>query len=178
MPEPAKRLEEKFGQEPPKWTEDFSIEANQERNVSRRDFIRFLALVSLGLFTGTTGVFLRSLFKDQEPPLSNAKIAGLNDLAVGESRSFTIPGKKEPGILVRLDENKYVAYGQKCTHLQCPVLWKKDENKLVCPCHNGAFAVEDGRVLYGPPERPLPELIVEQRADGIYFMGVKSGMMV
>ena len=175
MDEPVqKRLKNKFGQ-PPKWAEDFSIEANQEKNVSRRDFIRFLSLVSLGLFTGTVGVFLRSLFVDHEPPLSGVKIIGSNDLSIGGSRSFTIPGRKEPGILVRLGRDKYVAYGQKCTHLQCPVLWKKEENKLVCPCHNGAFAIEDGHVLYGPPERPLPQLEVEVQADGVYFVGVKSG---
>jgi len=177
MDEPQKRLTEKF-KELPKWAEDFSIEAKQEKDVSRRDFIRFLALVSFGLFTGTAGVYLRSLFGGHEPVLNDTKIAEINDLAVGESRSFTIPGRKEPGILVRLGEKEYVAYGQKCTHLQCPVLWKKDEHKLICPCHNGAFAVEDGRVLYGPPERPLPQLEVEQRADGVYFVGVKSGMMV
>ena len=178
MDEPVqKRLKNKFGQSP-KWAEDFSIEVTQEKNVSRRDFIRFLSLVSLGLLTGTAGVFLRSLFVDHEPPLSGVKIIGSNDLAVGESRSFIIPGKKEPGILVRLSQDKYVAYGQKCTHLQCPVLWKKEQNKLVCPCHNGAFAIEDGHVLYGPPERPLPMLEVEQKADGVYFMGVKSGTIV
>jgi Rieske Fe-S protein len=103
------------------------------------------------------------------------KIAGLNEIAVGESRSFMIPGKREPGIMVRLGDDRYVAYGQKCTHLQCPVLWSKEENKLVCPCHNGAFAVEDGHVLYGPPERPLPQLELAIKHDGIYFVGVKSG---
>jgi len=178
MNEPIKkRLKDKF-LEQPKWAEDFSIEVNQDKNVSRRDFIRFLSLVSFGLFTGTAGVFLRSLFVGHEPPLSGVKIFGLNDIAVGESRSFTIPGKKEPGILVRLGEDRYVAYGQKCTHLQCPVLWKKDVNKLVCPCHNGAFAIEDGHVLYGPPERPLPQLDVQVKSDGVYFFGVKSGRLV
>lgn len=175
MNEPIqKRLKKKFT-DLPKWAEDFSIESGQDKNVSRRDFIRFLSLVSLGLLTGTAGVFLKSLYRKEQTPLAGEKIFGLNEIAVGESRSFTIPGKREPGIAVRLAENKYVAYGQKCTHLQCPVLWKRDAGKLVCPCHNGAFAVEDGHVLYGPPERPLPVLDVEVKADGVYFLGVKSG---
>ncbi|MDE2026921.1 MAG: ubiquinol-cytochrome c reductase iron-sulfur subunit [Candidatus Omnitrophica bacterium] len=178
MNEPIqKRLKKKFG-DMPKWAEDFSIEATQDKEISRRDFIRFLGLVSLGLFTGTLGILVRSLFFHSEGnTLTCVKISG-NDLSIGESRTFTIPGKREPGILVRLSENRYVAYGQKCTHLQCPVLWKKEENKLMCPCHNGAFDVTDGHVLYGPPERPLPVLDVEARSDGIYFMGIKSGMLV
>ncbi len=178
MNEPIqKRLKKKFGQLP-KWAEDFSIESNKETNVSRRDFIRFLGLVSFGLFAGTAGVFLKSLFDHEKSSVVSTKIADLNTIAVGESSTFMIPGKKEPGIMVRLAENQYVAYGQKCTHLQCPVLWNKEAKKLLCPCHNGAFAVEDGHVLYGPPERPLPELALEVKSDGIYYIGVKSGKLV
>ena len=177
MNEPIQdRLKRKFGQLP-KWAEDFSIEAGQDKDVSRRDFIRFLGLVSLGLFMGTTGVFLRSLFSHEEPASGGVKIAEANAMAIGESSTFIIPGKKEPGIMVRLSQDHYVAYGQKCTHLQCPVLWRKEVNKLVCPCHNGAFDVEDGHVLYGPPERPLPQLELSVKSDGIYFMGVKNGKL-
>ena len=172
-----KRLKKKFGQLP-KWAEDFSIESNKEANVSRRDFIRFLGLVSFGLFAGTVGVFLKSLFDRETTPITSVKIAELNTIAIGESSTFMIPGKKEPGIIVRLSENQYVAYGQKCTHLQCPVLWNKEAKKLLCPCHNGAFAVEDGHVLYGPPERPLPQLALEVKGDGIYFVGVKNGKLI
>ncbi len=178
MNEPIiKRLKKKFGILP-KWAEDFSIETEKDSNVSRRDFIRFLSLVSLGLFTGTAGVFLKSLFEGKEEAHASVKIAELNSIAVGESSTFMIPGKREPAIMVRLGAEKYVAYGQKCTHLQCPVLWKKEANRFVCPCHNGAFAVEDGRVLYGPPERPLPQLELDIKEDGIYFTGVKSGKLV
>ncbi len=171
-----KRLKEKF-KNLPKWSEDFSIEAGKEKNVSRRDFIRFLAVISLGLLTGTAGVLFKSLSDENETAGSPVKISGHDEIAVGESKTFNIPGKREPGIMVRLGEKHYVAYGQKCTHLQCPVLWKKEENKLLCPCHNGAFDAVDGRVLYGPPERPLPQLIVELKDDGVYFIGVKNGII-
>ncbi len=178
MNEPIKkRLTKKFGQLP-KWADDFSIETNTDNDVSRRDFIKFLGIVSFGLFMGTAGVFVRSLLGQGDGAFPEQKIAGLNDIAVGESSTFMIPGKKEPAIMVRLSENHYVAYGQKCTHLQCPVLWNKEANKLICPCHNGAFAVEDGRVLYGPPERPLPQLELVQKQDGIYCVGVKHGKLV
>ncbi len=173
-----KRLKHKFGQLP-KWAEDFSIESNKDTSISRRDFIRFMGLVSLGLFTGTAGIFIRSLFDASEEAKGTAvKIAELDAIEVGESKVFTIPGKKEPALMVRLAENHYVAYGQKCTHLQCPVLWNRKEHKIICPCHNGAFDVEDGHVLYGPPERPLPQLELELKEDGIYYVGVKNGKLV
>lgn len=173
-----KRLEKKHGQLP-KWAEDFSIESNKETNVSRRDFIRFLGLVSCGLFMGTASVYIKSVLEEgKEEAFVEQKIAGLNDIAVGESTSLMIPGKRESVIMVRLSESHYVAYGQKCTHLQCPVLWNKEEKKLLCPCHKGAFAVEDGRVLYGPPERALPQLELTVRHDGVYCTGVKNGQLV
>ena len=166
--------------EPPKWAEDFSIENVRDTFVSRRDFIRFLSLVSLGFFTGTLGVLLKSILKKSavSTPLSKMKILNPEDIAVGESYVFNIPGKHEPAILVKLSEDKFVAYSQKCTHLQCPILWKKAQNKLVCPCHQGAFSVETGEVLYGPPERPLPQIELELKPRGVYFVGMKRGNLV
>ena len=43
----------------PKWAEDFPVDAKADGHVARRDFIRFLCLVSLGLFTGQAGDFSR-----------------------------------------------------------------------------------------------------------------------
>ena len=176
MEEPIKkRLEEKF-KEVPKWAEDFPLETKKDSNVSRRDFIRYLGLVSFGFFVGTTGVWLKSLFSSKRTNIFNhMKIIDHADLKVGESYVFEIPGIKEPAILIKLAENNYVAFGQKCTHLQCPVIWKKDEKILFCPCHKGAFKGETGDVLYGPPERPLPKIKLEVNADGVYFVGMERG---
>ncbi len=40
---------------------------------------------------------------------------------VGGVKLFPCPTPQEQCILVRLDENSYVAYSQKCTHLSCAV---------------------------------------------------------
>jgi nitrite reductase/ring-hydroxylating ferredoxin subunit len=44
-----------------------------------------------------------------------------------------------------------------CTHLGCRVRWDEAADRFRCPCHGGAYSVE-GRVLAGPPPRPLAEL--------------------
>jgi Rieske Fe-S protein len=49
-----------------------------------------------------------------------------------------------------------------CTHLGCQVRWDGADQKFKCPCHGGVYAV-DGRVLEGPPPRPLDA--VEARID-------------
>lgn len=47
-----------------------------------------------------------------------------------------------------------VALSTTCTHLGCAVSWNPGRKAFLCPCHGGVYA-EDGRVLSGPPPRPL-----------------------
>jgi Rieske Fe-S protein len=49
-----------------------------------------------------------------------------------------------------------------CTHLGCQVRWEPREKKFKCPCHGGVYDPE-GRVVSGPPPRPLDR--VEARLD-------------
>lgn len=171
-----KRLENKFGHLP-KWSEDFPIESSHDTDISRRDLIRYLFLVSAGFFTGTFGVMVKSIFKRKHTTAlpERMKIIGTEDIAVGESYVFRPPSSDEPAILVRLSENQFVAFGQKCTHLQSPVIWKKEQNRFLCPCHKGAFAADTGAVLQGPPERALPKIKLDITSDGVYYAGMESG---
>ena len=88
---------------------------------------------------------------------------------------FDYPAEHDSCILVRLSESEFVAFSQKCTHLSCAVYYAANADRLECPCHNGAFSVETGRVLQGPPPRPLPRIRIEQRGDEIYAVGVEAG---
>ena len=44
-----------------------------------------------------------------------------------------------------------------CTHLGCGVSWNAARQAFLCPCHGGVYAA-DGRVLAGPPPRPLARI--------------------
>lgn len=61
----------------------------------------------------------------------------------------------------RADE--IVAFDARCTHLGCPVGYDAVADGFLCPCHGGKFDRE-GRVLAGPPPRPLVQL--RARRDG------------
>jgi Rieske Fe-S protein len=52
------------------------------------------------------------------------------------------------------------------------VYYSKEEGRLECPCHEGYFSVRDGRVLQGPPQRPLPRIVLERQGDRLIAMGV------
>jgi ubiquinol-cytochrome c reductase iron-sulfur subunit len=62
----------------------------------------------------------------------------------------------------------YVAYSKICTHAGCPVgLYRTEEHRLLCPCHQSTFDVLDGAVpSSGPAARPLPQLPIQIQSDG------------
>lgn len=59
--------------------------------------------------------------------------------------------------VVRTGEKDFTVYNPKCTHLGCIVGWHPEHQTFYSPCHGGVFAL-DGRVLDGPPPRPLDTL--------------------
>jgi quinol---cytochrome c reductase iron-sulfur subunit, bacillus type len=69
---------------------------------------------------------------------------------------------RETVFLVWDGEKNIRAMSATCTHLGCQVQWDAKGKKFRCPCHGGVYAA-DGRVLEGPPPRPLD--VVEARID-------------
>ena len=55
--------------------------------------------------------------------LPGAPIAGAETLAPNSSLNFSYPTERDSAILVRTADGAYHAYGQKCTHLSCPVYY-------------------------------------------------------
>lgn len=147
---------------PPLWKEEFSIRQADERYVSRRQLTKFLTLTSLGMFVGNLWILARSwVRRDGSYPART--IARVGEIPVGGVKLFEYPGPKDQCLLVRTSADAYVAYSQKCTHLSCAVYYSAAENRIECPCHEGYFSIRDGSVLQGPPTRPLPRVVLEQR---------------
>lgn len=65
----------------------------------------------------------------------------------------------EPAVIVRTASG-LVARSLLCSHFGCRVQWEEDRQRYHCPCHEGMFDGE-GRLLGGPPTRPLRALPVE-----------------
>ncbi|QNN54756.1 ubiquinol-cytochrome c reductase iron-sulfur subunit [Nocardioides mesophilus] len=53
-----------------------------------------------------------------------------------------------------------LCYSKICTHVGCPIsLWEQQTHHLLCPCHQSTFDLADnGKVVFGPAARPLPQL--------------------
>lgn len=153
----------------PKWREDFPIEQEADDFITRRDFIRFLGLVSAGLAVGSGTIAVRSL-AEEEGPFPETEIPGAEQLAAGSWMVFNYPDERTPAMLVRRESGGYIAFLQKCPHLACPVSYHKSEEGegecLRCHCHNGRFDLDTGKGTHGPPRelRPLRQVVL--RVDG------------
>jgi nitrite reductase/ring-hydroxylating ferredoxin subunit len=158
----------------PKWRRDFPIDWPKDDYVSRRDFSKFMVLTSLAFAVGQLWIVGRSLWRKAQGALPIRKVASLSALTVGQTLVFSYPGPHDLCVLVRLAEDTLVAYSQKCTHLSCAVVPRPAEGVLHCPCHEGYFDLRTGRVMAGPPPRPLPKILLEVRGDDVFATGVET----
>jgi Rieske Fe-S protein len=44
------------------------------------------------------------------------------------------------------------------------VNWQADKQEYICPCHDGHFSI-DGKVVSGPPPRPLDKYVTKVSGD-------------
>jgi Rieske Fe-S protein len=154
---------------------EFPYEREEEGQVTRREFCNFLFLTSGALFLGAAGFAGKSVYDSRfEPTYPQAKIEGASQLQPGASLNFHYPNENDSAILIRARDGNFYAYGQKCTHLSCPVYYAKEADRLECPCHEGGFDVHDGRNLYGPPPRPLDKIELEVRGAEVWAIGRKA----
>jgi Rieske Fe-S protein len=65
-----------------------------------------------------------------------------------------------------LGENpdEFIAISTRCAHLGCPVRFVKAAGNFICPCHGGVYDFE-GKVIGGPPVRPLDRFQTRVRGD-------------
>lgn len=155
----------------PDWRSDFPIEWGADNYVTRREFTRFIVLISGATAVGN-GVFVLRRNAGGVEEHSQLEIATEGELAPGSVKLFNYPTQDDPAMLIRLSTGEYVAYKQRCTHLSCPVTYSASDNKLVCPCHNGSFDAATGKVLAGPPPRPLPQIALTVVDGKVYAKGV------
>jgi nitrite reductase/ring-hydroxylating ferredoxin subunit len=151
---------------------EFPYERDEEAQVTRREFCNFLGLTSAALFAGAAGFAAKAALDAREAEvLPPARIDGAETLAPNSSLNFNYPTTKDSAILVRTADGAFHAYGQKCTHLSCPVYYSREHRRLECPCHEGAFDAATGDVLYGPPPRALDLIEVEAREGQVWATG-------
>jgi ubiquinol-cytochrome c reductase iron-sulfur subunit len=61
-----------------------------------------------------------------------------------------------------------LCFSKICTHVGCPIsLWEQQTHHLLCPCHQSTFDLgNNGKVVFGPAARPLPQLPLMLDSEG------------
>ena len=86
------------------------------------------------------------------------------EVPVGGARYFNFRGRS--AVLLQNSPGEFIALSAVCTHLGCIVQWQPGKDQFLCPCHGGLYSA-DGRVLAGPPPRPLEQLAVTVQDDQV-----------
>ena len=94
-------------------------------------------------------------------------VIGNTKLAPNSAMAFTSPLNNQNDLLVHLSNNSFVAYDRACTHQNVPVNYDPATQKFVCPLHGSIFdPANNGAVLQGPAQRPLPKVTIKVNTDG------------
>lgn len=62
-----------------------------------------------------------------------------------------------------------------CTHLDCNVGYDREQNTIICACHEGVFDV-DGKVLSSPPTVPLKTFYTAMRGTDLVIALEKENL--
>lgn len=144
--------------------------------ITRRTFCNRVLVTSVGL--GLAANNLSGTAKGQTPALAYPplKIEGADRVMPGSSLYFSYPTANDPAVLVRSHDGQYLAYSRKCAHLGCSVDFDPQRRCLKCPCHQGVYDSRTGYVMYGPPPRPLDQIVLQMRAGSeVWAVGKTIG---
>ena len=143
----------------PFWRRAFPLDLAEESHYSRREFARFLALVSSGFTAGIGYLWARKRPLDGAPVESEGhtgealSLGSATALEVGQSKLFTYRDAQDSCVLIRTAEG-HRAYRQTCTHLGCAVRW--NGQRLECPCHQDSSRWKRASRSRARPPGPSP----------------------
>ena len=133
---------------------------------SRRRFIDLLLGISL---LGWTASIVYPIIRYLKP-LPQAGATGPTRLTRDEAskleqNKFVIVPVSGQRVIVLQSQDQLLAFSAKCTHEGCTVTYVPGQSSIWCPCHDGRFDLS-GRVLSGPPPKPLVKYLANRQPDG------------
>jgi len=146
-----------------------------DASLSRRDFCNQALLTSAAVMIAATETAARDNQQQSLVAYPPVRIEGAPRLMPGSFLYFDYPKANNPAVLVRTMDGEYLAYSRKCAHRGCTVDYDTARRCLTCPCHRGVYDGRTGYVMYGPPPRPLDQIVLQMRAGGeVWAVGKRT----
>ena len=114
--------------------------------------------------------FFYPVIRYLDPP--RVSEAAVNEVVAGRVQELKPNSGKivkfgnKPALLVRVNETDWKAFSAVCSHLNCTVQYQESSRQIWCACHNGTYDMS-GRVVSGPPPKPLEEFEVRVRGEEV-----------
>ena len=142
-------------------------EAVSDSTTSRRHFIDLLLGASiLGWLASIAYPVIRYLKPlPQNGPTGPTRLTREETAKLEQDKFVIVPVSGQRVIVLQSPDQKLLAFSSKCTHEGCTVTYLPAQSVIWCPCHDGRYDLH-GRVLSGPPPKPLPEYAVRRQPDG------------
>ncbi|GAB4185544.1 MAG: Rieske 2Fe-2S domain-containing protein [Calditrichia bacterium] len=142
--------------------------SDEEKQVNRREFLQkfgvFGALI-LAILAFGRNIILYLFPEKKKKSYHKYLVCKKNELKIGQSKQIKLG--KVPVFIVKLPD-EFKVFSGICTHLGCIIKWEQDKGHFYCPCHKGYFD-KTGKVLAGPPPKPLEEYKVSEEGQLVYI---------
>ncbi len=157
---------------------------SEEKNINRRDFLGLATwgiggLIGLGLGIPAV-IYLIGPALKKTASQNWLRLGAASKVELGTPTLFKTSVEQQTGWITNVEEKSFfvltedgrdfIAMSNVCTHLGCRVRWVADRQEFFCPCHNGVFDRE-GKVVSGPPPRPLDRFEVKVENDQLMVLG-------
>jgi menaquinol-cytochrome c reductase iron-sulfur subunit len=136
---------------------------------ARRDFltratIALGGIIAAALSATGIGYFISPAFQKRDEDWVDLGRAGdfkpgapaLVEFTQRRRDAWVTSERRSSAWVVTSDGKTFTAFDPRCTHLGCPYRWDAEKSLFACPCHTAMFG-PDGKVISGPPPRPLDQ---------------------
>jgi len=154
----------------------------RDGDIPRRSFLGYIIAAVAGfvstVMAAVTGGFVVSPALATRKQEGWVKLGPVSEFKPGQPRNVEFSALRKDGWMEQTvqrvvwvstqDGENFTVWNARCTHLGCLIYWDDKDRKLKSPCHGGVFDPVDGRVLAGPPPRPLDTLPVKVEDGYLY----------